>query len=390
MRITDASGGCWPTPFQELLLKAALLKTDTALQSWNEWFAQDGLERMDNGSYRLLPLVYRNLESLGYQDPVLMKLKGVNRRAWCENHMVFRRMAPVLATLRRAGIATLLLKGAALTLLHYRDFGLRPMQDLDILVPEEQALDVVALLEAEGWRRNTLSSVALGEFFLSYRHSADFTRPPHERIDLHWHVLLQACYRDADEPFWQASVPVEFEGERTRALCPTDQLLHACVHGVVWNPVPPLRWVADASCVLGSSDIDWYRVLDLATRFRVVPALRDSLRYLVKTLDAPVPQEVLQRLDSTPVTAVEEHEYQYYLKQLDSPGVSQTVRALYPQYRRTVQGKSWLRRVASIPLFLQHYWNLDRPRHTISRGFSYGIRRMRQLWTGRRLQAGIL
>jgi hypothetical protein len=284
----------------------------------------------------------------------------------------------------------MLLKGAALTLLHYRDFGLRPMQDLDILVPEEQALDAVALLEAQGWTRNTLPAVAMGKFFLSFRHSADFTRQPQERIDLHWHVLLQACYSGADRTFWDASVPVEFEGQPTRALCPTDQLLHACVHGVVWNWVPPLRWVADAFCVIESSTIDWPRLVEIAVQFRVVPALRDALSYLVKTVDTPIPQEVLQKLQSQPVTPAEQHEYQYYLKQLDSPGVSQTVRALYPQYQRTVKGKSLVQRVVAIPLFLQHYWNLDRQRGTISRMLDYGLRRMRMLWSARRLQARML
>jgi hypothetical protein len=390
MRITDATGGCWPTPFQELLLKAALLRTDAALHAWQEWYGQDGLERMDNGSYRLLPLAYRNLQRLDYQDPVLMKLKGVNRRAWCENHMVFRRVAPVLAEFHKAGISTMLLKGAALTLLHYRDFGLRPMQDLDVLVPEEQAMSVIALLESRGWSRNTLPAVPLGDFFLSYRHSADFTREPLERIDLHWHVLLQACYSGADRTFWEASVPVEFEGQPTRALCPTDQLVHACVHGVVWNPVPPLRWVADAFCILESSAIDWTRLLDIATQFRVVPALRDALGYLAKTVEAPVPQEVLEKLKSLPVTPAEQHEYQYYLKELDSPGVSQTVRALYPQYRRTVKGKSLVQRVVAVPLFLQHYWNLDRQGQTISRMWDYSVRRMRGLWSARSLQARML
>lgn len=76
MRITDSTGGCWPTPLQELLLKATLLKTNVALEAWEEWHGQEGLERLDNGSYRLLPLTYRNLQSLGYQDAVLMKLKG--------------------------------------------------------------------------------------------------------------------------------------------------------------------------------------------------------------------------------------------------------------------------------------------------------------------------
>jgi len=386
MRITDSTGGCWPTPLQELLLKATLLKTNAALQAWEEWYGQDGLERLDNGSYRLLPLTYRNLQGLGYQDPVLMKLKGISRRAWCENHLVFRRMAPVLAAFYRAGISTLLLKGAALTLLHYQDFGLRPMQDLDILVPEERALDAVALLEEQGWSRGTLAAVKLGNFFLSYRQSADFTRQAQERLDLHWHVLFQACHREADQLFWEASVPIEFERIATRALCPTDQLLHACVHGVAWNDIPPLRWVADACCVIESSVIDWQRLLHMAAKCQVVPPLRDAMRYLVNTVGAPIPQEVVQKLESMPVSPTEQLEYQFYLKQLGTPGMRQTVQALYPQYRRTMQGKSWFTRVVGIPLFLQHYWNLDRPWQAIPRAFSYGITRMRQVWSEKRVK----
>jgi hypothetical protein len=389
MRITDSAGGCWPTPLQELLLKATLLKTDEALQAWEEWYSQDGLERLDNGSYRLLPMTYRNLQKLGYEDPVLMKLRGINRRAWCENHLLFRRMSPALAMFHQAGIPTLLLKGAALTLLHYRDFGLRPMQDLDILVPEDRALEAAALLEVQGWSRNTLASVSFGGFFLLYRHAAEFMRRPDERLDLHWHLLVRTCSREADQLFWDASIPVEFEGNSTRALCPTDQLLHACVHGAEWNEVPPLRWVVDASSVLESSDIDWQRLLQVATTCRVVPALRDALRYLVSTVEASVPIWVVRKLESIPVAPAEELEYQFYLKQLGSPGMSQTVRALYPQYRRTMRGKGLLRRVAGIPLFLQHYWGLDRPIQTISRAMDYGARRMRLLWLGKRLDAEV-
>jgi hypothetical protein len=295
-------------------------------------------------------------------------------------------MAPVLAAFYRAGISTLLLKGAALTLLHYQDFGLRPMQDLDILVPEKRALDAVALLEEQGWSRGTLAAVKLGNFFLSYRQSADFTRQAQERLDLHWHVLFQASHREADQLFWEASVPIEFERIATRALCPTDQLLHACVHGVAWNDIPPLRWVADACCVIESSVIDWQRLLRMAAKCQVVPPLRDAMRYLVNTVGAPIPQEVVQKLESMPVSPTEQLEYQFYLKQLGTPGMRQTVQALYPQYRRTMQGKSWFTRVVGIPLFLQHYWNLDRPWQAIPRAFSYGIKRMRQVWSEKRVK----
>lgn len=386
MRITDSTGGCWPTPLQELLLKATLLKTEEAVLAWEQWSAQDGLDRLDNGSYRLLPLAHRNLESLGYREPILMRLRGIRRRTWCENHLLFRRIVPVLQMFRKAGITTLLLKGTALSLLHYRDFGLRPMQDVDIMVPEERALDAFSLLQAQGWLRNTLPAVKPGRFFLSYRQSADFTREPQEQLDLHWHVLFEACYRDADQPFWEAAIPVEFEGCPTLALCPTDQLLHVCVHGVSWNDIPPLRWVTDASWVLETSAIDWQRLVQLAATYRVIPPLRDALRYLVNTFEASVPEEVVRKLEAMPVTSTEQMEYQYYVKQLKSPGTGQLVRVLYPQYRRSVQGKGLLTQAFGILLFLQHYWNLDKPWRTIPTALKYGFRRMRMAWSARRLK----
>ena len=65
--------------------------------------------------------------------------------------------------------------------------------------------------------------------------------------------------------------------------------------------------------------------------------------------------------------------------------------SIYKSYRtKSVKGKSLVQRVVAIPLFLQHYWNLDRRRGTISRMWDYGVRRMRVLWSGRRLQARML
>ena len=60
------------------------------------------------------------------------------------------------ASCARRGIEPMLLKGAALTLLHYRDSGLRPMEDVDILVRTHQwraAVDCAhrSGMEAEGF-----------------------------------------------------------------------------------------------------------------------------------------------------------------------------------------------------------------------------------------------
>ena len=92
----------------------------------------------NQGSFRLLPLLYINLQKQGVDDPVMGKLKGIYRQAWSKNQTLFHEMAGVIAHLQDAGIKTMLLKGASLSLLYYKNNGARPMADIDVLVPLKQ------------------------------------------------------------------------------------------------------------------------------------------------------------------------------------------------------------------------------------------------------------
>ena len=60
---------CLPDEGQLLLLDAALGTGDRAAASWAEWEHRYRLDRPDEGSYRLLPQVYRNLSSQGLDGP---------------------------------------------------------------------------------------------------------------------------------------------------------------------------------------------------------------------------------------------------------------------------------------------------------------------------------
>src|SRR5262245_12445960 len=111
-----------------------MLQDVESLTAWRRTTHMADLDRLDPGSIRLLPLLYRRLERDGAQDEIARKLKGVYRHAWYGNQLRLRDAALVAGELRRRGTEPMLLKGAALTLLHYRDYGLRPMEDVDILV----------------------------------------------------------------------------------------------------------------------------------------------------------------------------------------------------------------------------------------------------------------
>src|SRR5262249_16277247 len=148
---------------------------------------------------------------------------------------------------------TIILKGSALLTLYYKDPGLRAMSDLDVLVRTSDVETAMALLGRWGWT----SQVDIPARTVPVTHSLLFRDAEGPKLDLHWHVLWESCGRGMDDDFWAAAVSTDVAGVQTAALCPADQLFHACVHGVAWNPVPPLRWAADAVLVLqtGGPDI---------------------------------------------------------------------------------------------------------------------------------------
>jgi hypothetical protein len=125
-------GDCWPNEAQTWLLRAALLTGRPGREAWETWRARcPDLVAIDGGSKRLLPLLYDNLRAQHIDDPLVEQLKAEFRMTWYKNQATFHRMTTLLLTLQAAGIPTLILKGAALAVLHYKSLGERPMADFD-------------------------------------------------------------------------------------------------------------------------------------------------------------------------------------------------------------------------------------------------------------------
>lgn len=345
-----ASFSCFPSPTQTLVLKAALLHDERALEAWHTWTARVDIltDPIDGGSFRLLPLVYRNLTSLGADDASLARLRGIHRRTWCENQVRLRSLAHLLSRFQEAGIATLVLKGAALALRYYDDVGLRPMDDVDILVPWARVQESIDLLYRLGWREKPHRDIRrVTRALLDVRHSWSFENKDGENVDLHWHALATSCFPGADDAFWHDAEPLLVNGVPTLTLNPTDALLHVCVHGSRWNALPPIRWVSDAWMILqvSSNRIVWQRLLDLAEWLGATLPLRDSLGYLANTFEAPIPPEVVEQLGSAPLSVHGRHAYALHSAYLDRP--FQVVAYLWHGYLHYCD--LWMKRTASKP-----------------------------------------
>lgn len=317
-------GGCWPTPQQELLLRAALWQNAAGLDAWRQWKNQIDIERLDYGSSRLLPLLAANLKAQGVDDALMTRFKSVTRHTWYHNQMMFASAAIVLQQLHDAGIQTLITKGAALISLHYRDIGLRPMNDFDLMVPSAQAARAMELLKSHGWQPDTRGQdneahELIDEKYLNTVYAQPFINERKQSFDLHRHLLPQCCGEHDDDIFWQGAVATSLNGVQTRALNPSDQILHACIHGVQWNSVAPLRWIADAMIVMRTSDdIDWNRLVEHTRSRRLNLPVGAALHYLRDKMDAPIPLEIIEEIAAMPSSRFDRLEYESGLKPRES------------------------------------------------------------------------
>jgi hypothetical protein len=347
-----------PSSQQRELLRAGLWSGRRGLEAWNRWRLDAAdIDVLEEGSYRLLPLVYDNLGPLLAGDTDAGRLKGVYRRSWAANQIALRVGRGAIDALHEAGLEFLALKGGALIATAYDGIGARPMADLDLAVRAEGVGTAIAALEGAGFEPAAEDPARA----LRQHHSTGFTSSDGHEVDLHrgtlWRVGL-------DDRFWAAAVRVELADTEVLALSPADQLLHVCAHGAGWNVVQPIRWVADSYKILeasGEDGVDWQRLTELAAIGHFAPPLHDALAYMAVEMEAPIPPEAIEQLAAVPVGRAERRAHEA----LAQPPSSRRSLAMLWWFWERHRAQASLDGTGSGPVglvrYLQGFWGLERP-----------------------------
>jgi hypothetical protein len=346
---TVATPGTWrPTALQEVLLDAALGEGEHVVAAFSEWAAQTGFEGIDKGSFRVLPLVAHRIEACGASSPWSARLRGVLRRSWLENQLMLHATVPAIDVLGNAGIDVVVLKGGALAVLAYPGLATRPMDDLDLLVPEARASAALTALRDAGWvldRAHVPSALLRGQVPDPFRrviHNVSLEGRAGFGVDLHWHAAQAWCWPDADCGLWATTRPLELHGRHVLALGAVDELILACVHGLCANPVPPIRWVVDAIMLLRSGPIPWDALVARARELVVEPHLVLAFGYLRSRFDAEIPDWVVDALRERRPSYVERQWLDAHVDQRDGRSLA----AHYGYYLRGARRESGFQRYA--------------------------------------------
>lgn len=292
----------WPNPAQESLLKAVLLKGEAGSRALREWqaFYESGLP-LDTASLHLLPLLYRRYHEKTGSKELIEKCREVHLAAAKQTLRLFAEGKNVIGLFSQKGIPTLFLKGAVLAEAYYHEHGLRPMSDLDVLVPEERAAEALDLLRKKGWepedpRKRNLPAEELVYFL----HGLNLKKKGSPSLDLHWNILAGYRRPEAEREMRARAVPFRLQGESSLSLCGEDHFFLVCIHGLSIKSTAPIRWIADALQFVDEASrrggFDWSRVSALAAQYRLNLKTLRALEYLKECFEVPVPEKVLEGL----------------------------------------------------------------------------------------------
>jgi hypothetical protein len=351
----------WPTRSHEGLLRAALGRGCAAVEAWRQWTRDHDIDDCDSGSFRLLPQLYRNLKDQGLDGPWMGRLAGVYRHAWAKNQRGRHRLEAVLDRLGGLQIESLVLKGAALAAVYYREAAARPMHDLDLMVRWPDLPAVHTILRSLGWkpaRPPTPSTVPLAHDDLWIHHDG-------AQLDLHWSLLPLTYTAKPLDCVWDHAQAARIGTTPARILDPTDMLLHVFLHGRRYCETPPCHWVADAAAVLqvARHQIDWDRLLATAQRHEVLTPLRDACGFVASAFQLPVPPEWLAR--ACQLTASARDVRFYRLSTRPSFTFREVLRTIWDRYRVSAAAVPCPARPIGFGPYLvryyQQYWQLDQP-----------------------------
>jgi len=271
--------------------------------------AHRALGSLDFGSldrlrgYHLLPLIFREVARRGLEKELPQAVFAELRRAYL---LAFQEAAgqeaeipQVLTALGRAGIEAIVLKGADVRHRLYHDPAVRPMADMDLLIPRARLREAEEILVQMGYL--PLSEPRPG-FVEKFENEMTLRPVPGKclRVDLHFEELraLGPCYRLPYPRLAAMAQTLDLAGLEAKVLAPEHVLIHLSLHTfqdfTIFGPVAiPL---IDLSLALARLPVDWDFFLAESARFQCQGPVYLMLRALTSLPGVAVPAEVLDCL----------------------------------------------------------------------------------------------
>jgi hypothetical protein len=203
--------------------------------------------------------------------------------AWCEGLAVallryeraVRAAVHMGGLLEMEGIPAVVLRGLAVAHTLYPDPCLRPMADVDLLVPASARGAL-----PERLRRHGLAPTA------TYRHQFVYELNG-VRFEVHWLLLTPERYGHVPPlaQWFERRQPLRIAAGTLHVLPPEEEMLGQLVHAYVHHGLENLYGLLDVGLAARRPDLDWARIAEWCRRAAVSRMARFALTYVDRLLD---------------------------------------------------------------------------------------------------------
>jgi putative nucleotidyltransferase-like protein len=223
-------------------------------------------------------------------------------RASVSNNLVFQELSNWVKRFERENIPVIILKGGALASTLYDDAGLRPMGDLDLLIPRESVARAREALIEEGYEEGYAALTGMaGDEAARFSVAQSFQRMGNRpsQIDIHWHPFTAPYFfeRIPVEWFWRRTARFQAGDACALAFSPEAQLLHLSAHYML-HGYRRLIWSYDIAQLIArcSNALDWDEIIEAAEEFGLSQLLLKSLTETRERWRVSAPATVYARL----------------------------------------------------------------------------------------------
>jgi hypothetical protein len=222
---------------------------------------------------------------------------------WMQNQRNLMELEVLSHAFAQAEIPIVVLKGICFALTLYSDIGLRPMGDMDVLVPNPKLSEAVRIARTLGYTDVKPEASSGLRDLLNHEICLQKKGPLPITLELHNSLVAEKTfvYAVPMDWFWRQTEPLDTSSSQMKfenllMLTPTAQVLYAASHAMLQHGGvnTSLCWFYDLDRLIRHYDgrMDWDLLLSQARIFNWGSALHAALAQTVAYFNTPIPEYV--------------------------------------------------------------------------------------------------
>jgi len=235
----------------------------------------------------------------GVPDAVRDDLEAACYGTAARNALLYDELLRLLEILSRSPpIPAVLLKGVALAVTLYPDPALRPLSDVDLLVPPHRVDGAVARLKAQGYREHSPAMAPGLNRLVGHHVALESGDAVPLRVEIHWTLVAGERHHHAPDVAWFWDQTEEWKVDdplpSVFQLTPTAHLLYLAAHLMLQHGGARARllWFYDLHLLIEreAGRIRWGELAQRAREFHWSAALLAALNGARERFGTPLPE----------------------------------------------------------------------------------------------------